>query len=312
MTTDPGVTDNPRLLLQFQVMRALAAAPSDGFGEGEEIAQELGVTGREVGDIFDRLGERRLADVGPLMLAPGYSTEAALTGHGRDQVAGWDSAQRPGQLRRACTAAMLGWLDAHSDEDVGSTDEFAGDVRAHYYGLPFADGTLRQAAAELKEHGLIKGVATASGPIVRPQITGAGEAVLARFGGNLAEWVAAESAPDHRGDTIHITNSTGVTVAHRSAGAQQSVHVSTDAREQVLNLAAALRQTSPVLGLEPIAQAQLAGLTGQLEEAAQAGPPEPGRLRSLLESVKQIAVSGSGAAAGTGIVALAEAIAQGL
>ena len=114
------------------------------------------------------------------------------------------------------------------------------------------------------------------------------------------------------GDTFHISNSSGVAVANRSPGAQQAVHVTTDAREQVLNLASALEQMAPALGLESADVARAAGLAAQLREAADVVEEEPQKARGLLNAVKAIAANGTGSAAGAALVALVEAVAQSL
>jgi hypothetical protein len=247
-----------------------------------------------------------LITTSPLTLADRYPSNAILTGIGRGEVSDWNAARSAGKTQRACEAAMLSWLDAHEGEQILSTDEFKGDVRAHMYGEPFTDEVLMKAARTLHQHGLISGSPTFGGATLRPAITPMGRGVVAQHNGNIAAWLG--SSRSGGGDTFHITGSTGVTVANRSPGAQQSVHVTTDAREQVLNIAAALEQMMPSLGLEPADQAKAFGLVGQLKEAAEQVEEKPGRVRSLIESVKQIAVAGTGAAAGTGLVALAEVV----
>lgn len=303
---EPGWTENPAELLKYRVMAVMERGESDCV----EIAHALTCGPDEVRDVFEWLVAADMAGHTPLRGGDTQPHDAFLNAHGKARVREWQAARTPGRTKRACEAALLAWLDARDGETIPSTNDLLKDVRGYYFGEPFSDDTIGQAAKEVLDHGLIRGHRTSVPGVLRPAITPLGRAVLTQHGGDLGAWLATSSG--QRGDTFHISNSTGVTVANRSPGAQQSVHVTTDAREQILNVASALEQMTPALGLGPADVARAAGLVGQLREAAEVVEEEPERARGLLNTVKAIAVNGTGSAAGTALVALVEAVAHSL
>ena len=308
MTDELAWTEDPHTLFKFRVVRVMATGESDCV----DIAHALTAGPEDVSEVFAELVAEGLAGHAPLRGGDRLPHDAMLKVEDRALVRRCDGAATPAAVKRACTAAMLSWLDAREGERVAHTFELAEDVRGHFYGVPFPNPVMYVVGQELREAGLIKIAGAASGgPHFRPTITALGRAVLARHGGDLAAWAAANM--ERGGDTFHITDSTGVVVANRSPGTHQTVHVTSDVREQTLNLAAALEQMYPsALGLEPAELARAAGLVVQLREAADKVETDPGKLRRLLGVLREVAVSGAGGAAGTGLVALAEVIAQNL
>lgn len=304
-SNDPGWTESRDELLKQRVLGLMARGETDCV----EIAHALTCGPGEVREVFEWLVAGNLAGHSPLRAGDGAPHDAFLNAQGKAIVRDWQAARTPGRTKRACEAALLAWLDARDGESIPSTDDLLEDVRGHYFGEPFTRETIGQAANELLTHDLIRGHRTSVPGVLRPAITPLGRAVLTQHGGDLGAWLATSSA---HGDTFHISNSTGVTVANRSPGAQQSVHVTTDSKEQILNLASALEQMTPALGLPPVDVARAAGLVGQLREAAEVIEEEPDKVRSLLDTVKAVAVNGTGSAAGTALVALVEAVAQSL
>lgn len=302
---DQGWTDDPAVLLRHQVLTAMGTGETDSV----EIAHALTGSPEEVGRVFQHLIAQGLAKGFALRVGDQWPEDAVLTPEGRALVSSMRAARTPGVIKRSCNAAMLAWLDANEGVTIFSTEELHSDVRGHFYGeaIPMTVG--HDVARELHKHGLISGSPTGQGPVLRPAITALGRAVHTQHSGDLGTWQAASSGG---GTTIHVTGSTGVTVANNSPGAQQSVRVTTDAREQVVNLAAALEQMLPSLGLAPADFASASGLVAELREAAEMVESEPGRARRLVETVKAIAVNGTGSAAGTALVALADQIARNL
>jgi hypothetical protein len=302
---DEGWTDGPTLLLEYRVLRQVAA----GESSAARIAVALETDEDEVSYAFNGLADEGWVGFPPNRGDVLHRT-AYVTGRGHAVVREWDGASAS-RIRRACAAAILSWLDAREGPQDASTEEFRCNVRGYYFGVPFTNETIWDAVNDLIEHGLMKAESVFGDPAAFAEITPLGQAVLTQHHGDIPAWLAATSARTG-GDTFHISNSTGVTVANRSPGAQQSVHVTTDAREQVLNVASALDQMTPSLGLAPADVARAAGLVGQLREAAEVVEEEPEKARRLLGTVKDIAVNGTGSAAGTALVALVEAVVQSL
>ncbi len=306
MIVERGWTDDPHTLLEYRVVRLLEAGE---LKDADDIAIALGVPAAEVQEVFAQLIDRELADHSPLRMSDRAPHDAYLTTKGRAQARGWTATDTPARRREGCTAAMLAWLNAIDGSSVSSTDALAKDVRGSFFGDPFCEDLMQEVARELKDRELIRGISAWGGAVMRPEITPLGRGVLAKYKGDLATWEIERGGS--RGDTITITGSTGVNLASRSPGAQQSVEVTIDARDKLENLAAALEAMYPeVLGLGAAEMATAAGLVVQLREAAEVVGTEPGRARRLLETLKEIAVSGTGSAAGSGLVALAESLGQ--
>lgn len=306
-TVGAGWTADPGELLRFQVMLEMRRGESDCV----EIASNLTSGPAEIQDVFQILIAEGLAGASPLRGGDTGPHDAYLNATGKALVRSWEAARTKSQEKRACTSAMLSWLDAHDGAHLSSVTALSDDVRGHYFGRPFDETAIRDAAHELHQHGLIEGLRD-DDTVGRPQLTLLGHVVVTQHDGDVMAWMAASQSGASAGDTFHFTNSSGIAVASRSPHAQQSVHVSTDAREQVENVAAALEQMLESLGLEPADVARAYGLARQLRDAAEVVEVEPERARRVLGAVKAIAVNGTGSAAGTALVALVDMVAQSI
>jgi hypothetical protein len=298
-------TDDPAELLRRRVLRLMA---DDVVEQGALIAERLGEDPKDVGHAWDVLAGNHLVRAFEPSLAETYTTQAMRTPAGRALVSRWDAQSGVGNLKRSCSAALLAWLGALDGQDVGSTDEFTGDVRAFHFGVAYESELVAKAARDLKSLGLIEGTATWGGPIVRPAITPLGQLVASRHGGDVLAWQMSRGAET----TVHVTGSTGVVVAANSPNAQQSVTVTATIAEQVLNLAAALEAMIPVLQLEGADEAQARGLALELKQAAPEASSNPARTSRLVAAVRDIAVNAAGGAAGSALVALASQVAANL
>jgi hypothetical protein len=295
-----GWTSNPVQLLSQRVLLALSINET---ANAEQLAVELQTEPNAIGERFLALEASGEAECFERGSGDHFPEGARITGHGRQVVAGWESHGTPRALERACSAAILCWLDARDGERVMSTDDFVADVRSYFYGRPFAERVRIDAIRELLKHELISGSHTWTGAVLRPGITTRGQGVVAGFEGDLVKWQASASV----GGDITIKNSTGINVVSRSPGTGQAGAISSGVREEVYNLAAALREWIPELGLEPVEQARALGLVGQLKEAADAG--DPGRLRELLIAVRAIGVDATGSTLGVGLLTLVDLVA---
>jgi hypothetical protein len=216
------------------------------------------------------------------------------------------------ERRRACRSAILDWL-ALKDADWVPFD-FASDTRAHYFGDKFTEQEIRRAATTLRERGLIGSKGSAEHEFLRVIIEEDGRECLERFDGDVDAW--RDHQRGYGGDvyTTTITHSPGAQSIAGSPHSQQAstVTITADSRRQLLQMADALDTTRPVLGLSPDDDAQAQAVIVRLREAAEQGEADPSRVQRLLQDVRTIAVSGSGSAAGMGIVALARQVAQAL
>lgn len=210
--------------------------------------------------------------------------------------------------RRALRESLLRWLydqNAHGTE-WAYIDQFMQSTYGFYYGEPFPERDVAQATNWLKENGYLRGQGSSWGGVARPGITAKGETVV-ESGVSVNDSAALASVPPPAAMTITNNISGGTNnIANASPHAQQSMSITTDARQQMVQVADALDGLLDRLGLdaENFRVAQEASRDLRDESAAPA--PDHGRLRALLEKVKEVAVSGTGTALGSAIVALAE------
>lgn len=133
VTADRGWTDNLSELLYYRVVHTR----DDELHDATKIAELVGSEGRDVGQVFELLVQYGLASAFPRRLSDSYTHDAGLKATGKAKKSEWIAAQTPGQTKRACVAALLSWLDARDGETISRTDDFARDVRAYYFGVPF-------------------------------------------------------------------------------------------------------------------------------------------------------------------------------
>lgn len=240
-----------------------------------------------------------------------YTVHIMINGAGKAVLREYGEKSRArGRQVNACADALLDWLYEHDGQGVSSSD-FATDPRANYLGEPFDASIIREAAKSLKDQGVTTGTGTMQGVMLRMNIAPAGRDIVDAFDSDVRAWRTRELTGRQGDVNVRVDGSSAVTVAVHSLGASQTATViTTDHRTQIIGLADAFKQTLPVLGLAGGDQEQAEQLILELRQIGQEDEPEPGRIRKLLDGVKSMAVAGTGNAAGTGIVALSEQIAQ--
>ncbi|WP_235734417.1 hypothetical protein [Nocardioides alcanivorans] len=302
MQIESAWTENPVTLLQ---QRVLVSMSDDEIVEAVTVAGKLGTTPQEVGHAFDVLSQKGLVQKFSASLAATFTEEASCTPSGKSLVATWEAQRTPARIKQSCTGAMLSWLAAHEGERILSTEEFEGDVRAHFFGVPFSLEVLAESARELEVLDLIKGAKTWGGPVLRPSITSSGRVVAVHHGGDLVAWEVSKVSG---GSTFNITNSTGVAVANNSPGATQTVTVTQEGARAAETLAIALERLlkNDQLTLEPLDLVNAYATSGELLEEARSSAPDPSRLRGLVEAVKVIGVNAAGSATGSGLIMMAD------
>lgn len=291
--------------------------------------------------LYDQAGGRPMVDVRYGQLAeqePSYSVEA-LAGYLTDfesrrwvvpaRVLGFsgtscyltqvgidfidDLRSRRGDIvgrRRAARDAVLRWLyDCHAN---GQSHPVISDIHTtgwgYYYGLGFSQQEIEAATQWLAEKGLIRGQGSWGGGIPRPSLTAAGEDVVEskRSVNDVSPNLPGDDVPSPSTvTTYHIIGGTN-NIANNSPGAQQSISISTDTRQQIVGVAQALDDALGILRLDPTQTQVARDVSGRLRAEASAPQPDRGRLRRLLAKVSEVAVSGTGTAIGSAVVALAE------
>ncbi len=315
MTEGVGWSDNPTTVLTERVLHWLGNRPNsdDVSHKTDGMATDLDVPPDQVADVLDRLEGAGQVHPFEASLGDTYTSSARVTSAGREAMRQQaTSAAKRGLRVTSAANAMLSWLADHDGENV-STPGFPGAAQSFYFGALFPPADLRDAAALLHKEGLMTGFSTsAAGMYVRATITPDGRDCAERFGCDVNAWRRRHESASSGEVSVKVDGSTGVTVAVHSPGARQSVKVTTDPGEQVGNLADAFEQAMPVLGLNQEKTAQAEQVITELRVLAAEPEPDRGRIRRALVTVREVAVQGTGAAVGTGIVALADQMMQAM
>ena len=212
--------------------------------------------------------------------------------------------------RRAARDAVLQWL-SHGEGQPRAVSEVHVSPYGLFFGHPFTEDEVKSAAGRLVERGFLVGQGTWSGELLLPRLTDTGER-WAESGRSASDddpgGLSSGAAPVH----VSVTDSQNVNVAAHSPGSSQALNVSTESKRQVLQVADALRDSLPLLGLDAATEGQAPALVEDLRAAANESSPDPGRLRQLLGRVQEVTVSGTGTAIGSALAALATHALQGL
>lgn len=308
--TDRGWSADSSVVLRHRTVTWLAERQREEPGRiksNADVAAALDADVRDVVAAVDLLAADGVCMPGDGMVPA--SSSARLTPVGASLASAWATARASLRQRRAaCRDALLEWLYEQPGE-VSDVTAFLPDVRARFFGDPFSEAEANEALDYLGEVGLAKGISVAwGGSLLRPDVTADGKTCVERYNSSVGAWLARSGT----GTTFSISNSQGVTIASNSPGATQTVTITTDARQQMLQTADALLATLPVLGLDPEDVDRAHEVAERLRAEAEREESEPGRLRAVLKDARTIAVSGTGSAAGVGLVALAQQIGQSL
>ena len=208
--------------------------------------------------------------------------------------------------RRSAREAVLEWLyeETYDGRPQPVISDFAKSGYGLFYGDPFTEHETSAATNWLKERGYIRGTGSMGHGLPRPVITAQGESV-ADAGRSVNADAFSSLSADASPTNVTITGSHNVNVATHSPGSSQVLNVSAESKRQVLQVADALRDGLPLLGLDADTERQAPLLVEELRSAAEARSPDPGRLRQLLGRAQEVAVSGTGTAIGSALAALA-------
>lgn len=310
-------TNDAAVLLQHRVLDWANDHPGIDLN-ASTIAEHLGVDREALAEPFARLKAERLAvDPSDMRMSQSPVYWATLTPEGISAARFQREQARTRSVRlSACSDALLDWLYRHDGErrltDLGDGPSgtcFISDVRANIYGIPFTPDDVSLAMKRLREHGLAKGIGTAQGVTLRLEITDLGRDVVEVHQGSVNGWRRSAATAQPGAVTFHFGDATsGIAVAVNSPGATQMVTQTNDHRQQLVGLADAFEQMLPVLGLSEGQEDEARTIIGELRKIEP--DRDPGKVKRLLEGAGNLAVAGAGNAAGTGLVALIQKIAE--
>jgi hypothetical protein len=223
------------------------------------------------GDL-DALARRGLVD--PALGIGGIeSLDAMPTDAAQAQVERLHAARASRQVRRAaCRDAMVDWLyslDAVSRQAMPARDEMLNDLgRGIWFGQPFCEADLDEAAAWLHRNGLALGLTVdqADGP-VRLYLTDRGVECAEDFASDTRSYMEKQRQPPTHGPTVHIqTNSAPFQVAGDHAQQVQNIGARPeDLRLLISGITEIVRTFVP--GVAGADEAEQAALTAMSDEA---------------------------------------------
>jgi hypothetical protein len=221
----------------------------------------------------------------------------------------------PLRRRQAARDAFLRWLyDCTVDGDVSpNRDAFLQSEYGSYYGRPFTEQEVKAASEWLKDQGYITGVSAFGAGVVRPEITTKGENVV-EFDRSVNADAQPPVAP-YSVTTVNVTGSGNNVAANSSDVTQTTTVTMTDENaRQLLGIAESLDQlaASTLLGLNQDRTREAALVVESLRETAKQDAAPGQEVRTLLDKVKEVALSGTGTAIGQTLVAAVDKVIQAL
>jgi hypothetical protein len=216
--------------------------------------------------------------------------------------------------------AMLTWLQEQRDRNANPSgwDAFVATAGTEEAGA-YTERQIKDQAEYLYEHALIKAVKSWGAPDGwnRPELTVAGRTCLTDFGGDVTAYLnQGQPAPSITTSTVN--NNTYVTDNHgniTTGGEQitQSVTNNTglDVTE-ILELAGGADQLAAVLGLSTEVEPEFLESAQLLHAEASSDAPDRGRMRQLVDKLRDGALSAAPTVAQKTILALADQALQAL
>ncbi|RAM37696.1 hypothetical protein DBZ45_08840 [Arthrobacter globiformis] len=244
--------------------------------------------------------------------ASGPVTDVTITRVGLDVAEEFEHYRSdPRKRAQAARSSVLQWLydEYLQGSNSPNISRFSTSTYGAFYGSEFTEGEIVQATRHLRDQQLIQGKAAMGGPIVRPQISPYGIQRI-EHEDKPAAVVASERASVTY--NYHFNNDGPVNLANNSPGAQQSITLTTTQINDARMATSAFSQTLPILGIPEERQAEAKQVITELEEETTAAAPQPGRLKSLLNKVVELAVLGTAEGAVGAVISLAEKAIEGL
>lgn len=208
-----------------------------------------------------------------------------------------------GQRRMLARDAVLQWLYARNADGIASpvlSVDAMGSFR-RYYGVAFPARDIVEASRWLKDLGYLRGSASWGAGVLRPSITTTGERVV-ESGRSVNE-----QDPDRSGFSMNVSgDGNTIAIASHSPGAQQSISLSSEDRSRVRDIADALEQMTPLLGLDEDGKVEAQQVAGQLRELAERPDTDNATVKTAIESLKATLYTSAGTGARKALLALVD------
>jgi hypothetical protein len=305
----PSVLRQLQLLAQIRVFAEASRHRSADITGLYEEAETFGLDWRAFNSDVRALLER---DWIYYEEASGPVRDVTITQLGIDTVDEFESFRTdPRKRSRAVRSAVLQWL--YDEYLQGKTSPnisgFSTSKYGMFYGTSFTDGEIAQATRYLREEQLIQGKAAMGGPIVRPQISPRGIQTIEQEDMPAAVLASERASVTHNYNFNHASN---VNFTANSENVTQSITLTSNQLNDARMATSAFSQTLPVLGIPEERQAEAKQVIAELEEETAAATPQPGKLKTLLNKVIELAVLGTAEGAVGAVVSLAEKAIEGM
>ncbi|NUU30944.1 hypothetical protein [Arthrobacter sp. C9C5] len=244
--------------------------------------------------------------------ASGPVTDVTITRAGMDVAEEFEHFRSdPRKRAQAARSSVLQWLydEYLQGKSSPNISGFSTSKYGTFYGADFTEGEITRATRYLRDRQLIQGKAAMGGPIVRPQITPHGIQTI-EHDDEPAAVIASERASVTHNYTIH--NSGQMNLAAGSENVSQSMTLTSTQINDARMAANAFSQTLPILGVPHERQAEAEQVIAELEEETASPDPQPGKLKTLLNKVVEIAILGSAEGAVEAVVSMAQKAIDGL
>lgn len=237
--------------------------------------------------------------------------EVLITQEGTDAAEEFQARQNnPRQRASALSVALLNWLydQSLSGEEPRDFTPFKASDDGKYLGLDYRDEEISSAAKSLRDKGYIQVWSPVSGNLSSPRITTSGIDII-----ELTEPAAEARKPE--GTTVNnfnIRDSHSMNFALNSPGAVQSNTLTAEQIDGARKVGNLLRDVKPVLGLSEDRLEEADQVIVQLEEETASVEPKPGRLKSLLFKVIEVAATGTAQSAVDVVTSMAQSAIDGI
>jgi hypothetical protein len=209
-----------------------------------------------------------------------------------------EEGRSPAARRWGVRGALLDWLMTIDDDQFHDCDGFLADPRAVINGRQAADAAEVQAAAVyLRDRGLVEGMGPAEFAVMKLRITSDGRDVIDHYDGDVSAWVRRHEGNSATRITVggdYITNSSHIQTMRNSPGSHQAQDGSTITAAESTEVASFITAVRKLVDAEDLPDQQrneLAGLVGELDQAAKT--EDRGKIRRAWARARG-ALSGAG------------------
>lgn len=220
-----------------------------------------------------------------------------LTGEGSATARKVAAASNNGGKRRsAIRNGIVDWLSSVGEPSAIS--DFLNNSRASFFGEPYTPDEMSAAATYLADKGIVKGIGSWGGELLRPSLTSEGLDCADSYACDVQAYLNRSQGLG--GNThVTVTGSTAVNIAAHSQHVNQSVGISQDNINDIENVVRSFQQARELLQLDADQDAELTQVTKEITAEIASPAPDAGKLKGWLQALHSIGVNAAGGAIGS-------------